>query len=153
MCIIIDTNTLANVFEDDAQRHHDFLPVREWVLFGRGKVIYGGSKYTRELNKYLGLFNELRKKKRAIYIDDHLIDAEEIVVGHQIQHANFDDQHLVALLRISGCKLICSLDERAYPYFRHEDFFGRAAKRPRIYNQYRNRDLLVQRNIAPICQQ
>jgi predicted nucleic acid-binding protein len=152
MCIIIDTNTLANVFDPTSINHQDFRPVNEWVINGGGKVVYGGSKYKGELKKYLGLYVELKRKNRAIYIDDALVDQEEILVSRQLQNADFDDQHLVALLRISKCKLICSLDERAYPYFRHRLFFNPAANRPRIYNQYRNRDLLIRRNIAAICQ-
>jgi len=152
MCIVIDTNTLASVFEIDSLNHLNFQPVYDWVRQGRGKVVYGGSKYAGELKgKYLKLFIELRNTNRAVHIDDHAVDMEEVWVSQQIQHNDFDDQHLVALLRVSGCRLICSLDERAYSYIRHDLFFKPVANKPKIYNQYRGRTLLVPANIAPVC--
>lgn len=152
MCIVIDTNTLADVFDIEAQNHSAFQPVNEWVLKGSGKVVFGGTKYAGELKKYLKLFGELRRANRAIYIEDSLVDAEEVLIRAQIQHPNFDDQHLVALLRVSQCRLICSLDIRAYPYFKHELFFQPAANRPKIYSGLRNRGLLTVRHAAGICQ-
>ncbi|MBK0378566.1 hypothetical protein [Mucilaginibacter segetis] len=152
MCIIIDTNTLAVVFDTGTINHRQFQPVNEWVLNGTGKIVFGGTKYIGELKKYLKIFIELKKANRAVHVDDQLVDAEELLVSAQLQHADFDDQHLVALLRVSGCQLICSLDARAYPYFKHELFFKPAANRPRIYSGLRNRGLLTTRHIAAICQ-
>jgi len=152
MCIIIDTNTLASVFDENSMFHSEFKPVYDWVKTGNGKVVYGGTKYLEELKtKYLAVFLELRRNNRAIYVNDDQVDAEEAIVSAMIQHANFDDQHLVGLLRISGCKLICSLDGRAFPYFKHPDFFHPASNRPKIYSRLRHQDLLTNRNIAPIC--
>lgn len=68
-----------------------------------------------------------------------------------IVHPDFDDPHLVGLLRVSGCKLICSLDSRAFPYFRHSLFFNPASNRPRIYSTLSNSSLLCDRQIADVC--
>lgn len=151
MCLIVDTNCLSAVFDKDAVNHNEFEPVIEWIYNGRGKIVYGGTKYLGELNKYLAIYLQLRKAGKAEYVDCNLVDAEEIVVSNMIQHNNFDDQHLVALLRVSGCKIICSLDQRAYPYFRHRLFFTPAARRPKIYSSSGNSDLLCPENIADIC--
>ncbi len=76
----------------------------------------------------------------------------EIVVSSRVAHPNFDDQHLVALLIISGCKLICSLDERAYLFFKHKEFFEKASKRPKIFKGTKqNKNLLNDKNITGIC--
>jgi len=151
MCIIIDTNTLPSVFDNKTLNHAEFKPVYDWINNGRGKVVYGGTKYVSEIGKYLGLFIELRKENRAVYINDIKVDNEEVSVSHQIQHVDFDDQHLVSLLRVSGCKLMCSLDRRAYRFFKHPDFFYPASKRPKIYRGFGNRNLLNDNNIADVC--
>jgi hypothetical protein len=152
MCIIIDTNTLPAVFRVDSANQADFFPVLDWIENGRGKVVYGGTKYENEVKKkYLGIFVELNKKGKGIYIDNAIVDAKEVQISPIIIHPDFDDQHLVALLMVSGCKLICSLDQRAYPYFKHATFFSPARNRPRIYNQIGNKDLLSNGNIVNIC--
>lgn len=151
MCIIIDTNCLTSVFDVDSQNHQDFAPILDWIHNGRGKIVYGGTKYSGELKKYLGIILQIRKAGKAVYIPDELVDQEEINVSSMIQHNDFDDQHLVALLRVSKCKLICSLDSRAYPYFRHTTFFNPAANKPKIYRSLGNSGLLCPNNIAEVC--
>ena len=51
MAIIIDTNCIANVFSPKTANHSEFKPVLEWILLGKGLMIYGGSKYREELKK------------------------------------------------------------------------------------------------------
>ena len=51
MPIIVDTNCFANVFSRNATRHNEFEPVLNWILRGKGKLIYGGTKYKTELKK------------------------------------------------------------------------------------------------------
>lgn len=151
MCIVIDTNTLGNVFDEENEYHNDFKPVKDWIINGKGKIVYGGTRYLEELGKYRKIFALYNAARKAHYINNAEVDEDENFVSEQIQHPNFDDQHLVALLRVSGCKLICSLDERAYEFFRHETFFNPARKRPKIYNQLSCQALLNDRNIARIC--
>lgn len=150
MCIIVDTNTLSLVF-DESKRTDDFLPVFDWVVNGKGKVVYGGTKYITEIGKYLNLFVELQKVNKAVNVDASKVDAATKKASDMIQHKDFDDQHIVGLLIVSGCKVICSHDKRAYPYFRHKDFFMPASKKPKIYSGKRNKDLLADRNIADVC--
>ena len=152
MCIIVDTNTLANVFDKKSANHKEFKPVLDWVVDGKGVFVYGGSKYIREIGrKYLNFIGELRKVRKALKIDQSAVDAKEIWAAQQVQHPDFDDQHLVGLLLVSGCKLICSLDSRAYAYFTHNSFFPRASKKPKIYSRKNNSVLLINANMADIC--
>jgi hypothetical protein len=152
MCIIIDTNVLACVLKKDSADHHDFKPVREWIFEGKGRIVFGGTKYLEEIkDNYLKLFLELKKAGKAVMVDKTLVDNEEKVVEKMIINNDFDDPHLVSLLRISKCKLICSRDKRAFPYFRHTTFFSPAANRPRIYSSKSNENLLCDRHIADIC--
>ncbi|MFD2597959.1 hypothetical protein ACFSQ3_03260 [Sphingobacterium corticis] len=151
MCLIVDANCLSAVFDIDAANHSDFAPVFEWIFNGKGKVVYGGTRYLGELNKYLKIYSELRKAGKAIYVDCDIVDAEETTISKKLKHGDFDDQHLVALLKLSGCKIICSLDRRAYPFFKNKLFFPRSSEKPKIYSSHINSDLLVEKNIADIC--
>lgn len=152
MCIIIDTNVLTNVFKESSVDHAQFKPVRDWIINGKGKVVFGGTKYIEEINgKYLALFSLLRKAGKAVFINNALVDAEHSRVEAMITHPDFDDPHLVGLLRVSGCKLICSLDSRAFPYFRHSLFFTPAANKPKIYSTLVNATLLSDKYIGDVC--
>lgn len=151
MCIIIDTNVLKSVFDKDNQNHKDFIDVYNWIFLGKGKVIYGGTKYLREITKYATLFTELKKIGKAVLIPANLVDEDEITLTNMLIHPDFDDQHLVALLRTSKCKIICSRDSRAYPYFRHSMFFTTANNKPKIYSGIRNKSLLCDKNICQSC--
>ncbi|OJU75640.1 MAG: hypothetical protein BGO09_06515 [Bacteroidetes bacterium 47-18] len=152
MCIVVDTNVLSSVFVSSSANHSEFKPVKDWIIEGKGKVVFGGTKYLDEIKKkYLSLFTQLKKAGKAISVSSNLVDAEQATVAAMITHPDFDDPHLVGLLRVSGCKLVCSLDSRAYPFFRHNLFFSPAAKRPKIYSGLSNATLLVDRHIADIC--
>ena len=152
MCIVIDINTLASVFDKKSANHEEFKDVFDWIVDGKGMIVYGGTKYIEELSKtkYLSLFVQFKNANKAIQVKGN-VDIETALVSELIQHPDFDDQHLVALLKVSGCKLICSQDARAYPYFQHNLFFNPASKRPKIYSSSRNKDLLTDRNIADVC--
>ncbi|GAB4022700.1 hypothetical protein GCM10028808_70970 [Spirosoma migulaei] len=151
MCIVIDTNTLASVFKSSSLNHNEFKPVLEWIINGNGKVVYGGTKYFSEIKQYFGLFSELKKVRKAVLVDSAIVDQYANEAGSKISHSDFDDQHLVGLLITSKCKLICSEDKRAYPYFRHKLFFGSSKNKPKIYRGQSNMDLLNEQNIAAIC--
>lgn len=151
MCIIIDTNTLALVFDKTTKGHDEFKPVLDWIFKGKGKVVYGGTKYKLELKKYLALFKELNTANSAVNIDDLKVDEAEFVASSMINNKDFDDQHLVGLLTVSKCKLICSNDKRGYPFFRHNLFFNPASNKPKIYSGRRNSGLLIDRHIAVVC--
>ncbi|MFN9109065.1 MAG: hypothetical protein ACK5XN_03160 [Bacteroidota bacterium] len=152
MCIIVDTNVLASVFKQNASNHSQFKPILDWIVYGKGKLVFGGTQYINEIKgSYLELFLQLKKAGKAVFIPTDLVDAEQLVVDGMIADPDFDDPHLVGLLRVSGCKLICSLDSRAFPFFRHALFFTPASSRPRIYSQLSNSSLLRDRYIAEVC--
>ncbi len=47
MCIIIDANALPSVLK----REPELCPVFNWINEGKGKIVYGGTKYKEELKK------------------------------------------------------------------------------------------------------
>ena len=78
MCIVIDINTLASVFNESSAEHQNFKPVFDWIMNGnRAVIVYGGSKYRKELEragKYRKLFIELRNAGKTCEIDSQVVD-------------------------------------------------------------------------------
>jgi predicted nucleic acid-binding protein len=156
MCIVIYTNTLASVFNSKSQDHQEFQPVLEWIISGKGKIVLGGTKYGAEIKrsgaKIIQLLREFLKRKKIVNVSDSEVDREEIRIKSLESSPDFDDAHLVALLDVSGCILICSKDERAYPFLKKMELYQRRAERPKIYRSHQNADLLCDGNIAPCCE-
>ncbi|PWN63289.1 hypothetical protein [Chryseobacterium oncorhynchi] len=154
MCIIIDTNTLASVFDRESENHDSFAPVYNWIFTDKGKIVFGGTKYKAELKKsfrYLKLFGQLSRIRKTIEIDDDLVDNYQKELERKVVHRDFDDPHLVAILHISKCKLICTNEKRAVPYITNKDFYDKGFM-PKIYSRKSNSSLLNNNNIANICQ-
>lgn len=152
MCIVIDANVFSCVFDKGNMDHDKFAPVFDWIYSGKGMIVYGGTKYLKEIpEKYRSVLLQFNKARKAKYIPSKEVDIEADRASKVIKHRDFDDQHLVGLLKVSGCKLICSLDARAYPYLQHPRFFGSARNRPKIYSSKRNVSLLNDGNIADVC--
>ncbi len=149
MCIIIDTNCFSSVFSRTSASHSEFAPVLEWILCGHGKAVFGGSKYRQELNSakhYLKIFRLLDTFNRLIKVDDNKVDAEQTRVEGIITHPDFDDPHLAAIVIVSRCKLICSVDTRSIPHITNRVLYNKQSV-PKYYTGLRNRSLLCDKNI------
>jgi len=157
MCVVIDMNVIIAVFNEDDKKHEFFRPVRDWILTGKGKMVVGGSTYFKELgklNKFRRLYLALRKAGKVVVSSDSDIDKLELELKDKLSHPNFDDPHIVALLIISGCKVICSQDARAYPFFQRKEWYPKGKSVPKIYceKSYSKRSaILIDKNIADIC--
>jgi hypothetical protein len=153
MCIIIDTNVFGPVFDSKNAQYNEFEPIFDWVYNGKGKFIYGGSKYLEELSgtKFLSIFVQLNKIGKAIAVKEDLVDRETDKVKKLLSHKNFNDQHLVGLVLASGCILICSLDKKSYPFITNKIFYKSPQKKPKIYSGRKNANLLNDNNIVEIC--
>lgn len=135
MCLVIDVNVISKVFNRRNVEHGRFEPVQVWVMAGTGSVIYGGSKYLKELGdgKYLSLFIELTKARRAIRVDKKAVDRRALEVKAKVLEEDFDDEHIVALVGVSKCCLVCTDDKRSVPYLRRRDLYPPGVKVPYIY--------------------
>lgn len=156
MCIIIDTNTFASVFDSNSEEHGEFRPVLNWIRNGKGKIVFGGTTYRNELRrarKYLAVISEFKKARKIVEVSNNEIDREQRRIESLITHRDFDDPHLVAIVSVSRCKLICSNDKRAYPFIKEASLYPRAGMRPRIYSSSNNSDLLCDHYIADCCKE
>jgi hypothetical protein len=143
--ILIDINTIAPVFDEQNTLHHGFAPVRAWILDGPGRFVFGGTKYKNELRnayRFLRLVRQLKDARRACEIRQDLVDQREREVIAQTEGTDCDDQHLIAILDVSGCLLFCSNDKRADKFIKDQRWYSKGRKRPSIYRSVKHRDLL-----------
>lgn len=153
MTILIDINTMAPVFDQQNSLHQDFAPVRAWILDGPGQFVFGGTKYKRELSKtprFLRLVRLLKDARKACEIRQDAVDQREREVIVQTQGTDCDDQHLIAILSVSGCLLFCSNDKRADKYIVDRRWYSKDRKRPRIYRSIKHRRLLSNKYLVEL---
>jgi predicted nucleic acid-binding protein len=154
MCIVIDTNTVAAVFNPGHEAHQDFKPVLNWVLHGKGKLVYGGAKYKQEvfvrMSRFRRVLVELNKKGKCVVLDHAQVDAVERRVQAAEPSTDLDDAHLIAIFDVSGCQLLCSHDARADRFVKDPLRYDRH-RPPRIYRSADHRHLLCEDNIATCC--
>jgi len=121
-------------------------------------MVVGGSTYFKKLeklNKIRKLYLALRKAGKVIIVTpENKINTLEDKLSGELQHKDFDDPHIVALLIISGCRVICSNDARAYPFFQKKEWYPKGRKTPKIYcdkSYSKYSEILCNENLADIC--
>lgn len=152
MCVIVDANTLSCVFRDDALKKHQFEPVLKWVLEGKGKFIIGGTKYLIELRKVRvasSFLSTLRMwtKDKVVVLDRGKVDSYQSLVEEKVNDPDFDDPHLPAMVIVSHCMVICSLDARSIDFVTRPSLYPQGVKVPRYYTGTHNVDLLCDKYI------
>lgn len=151
MCVIVDTNCIASVFDTNSSKHSEFKPVLDWIVDGKGKLIYGGTKYLQELSKagkYLKLINLLNSRgKKVIVVDKDKVDQEQARIENLIKDKDFDDPHLPAIAIVAKCMLICSEDSRSVKFVTNTDIYPKEIVVPKYYMGLRNKRLLSDKYI------
>lgn len=155
MCIIIDTNTLSKVFKNDNKEHLEFKPVLDWIINGNGKIVVGGTKFDIEIFEkvqwFIKLFNQLKSANKVVVIKNKLVDERQASVEKLKKHRKFDDTHVVALIGVSGCKLLCTHDSNSFPFVQDKTLYPKGKKPPAIYHKSTNKNLLCNTNISNCC--
>jgi hypothetical protein len=154
MCIVVDPPLFVPIFKSTDAEHAQFAPVMKWITDGRGKLVYGGSLYKLELSRVrtaIPLLAELQRRGRIVRVPDADVDAA-VKQAKEIEPAqDFDDPHLVAIVRVTGCKLICVRDPRSHRFLRSAIFYGSKAARPKLYTRAKNKHLLCDEHICACC--
>ena len=146
MCIVVDANVFSEVLKNDPKS--SFKSVSDWIYSGLGKFVIGGTKYQNEIgfNEHESKINQLLQLKKAsklVLIADDKVDKEENGLKAKLDK-NCDDHHIIALLQVSGCKLLASKDQRSFSYIQKNT-------KAKIYSSEKNSDLLIPSNIAKCC--
>jgi hypothetical protein len=152
MCLLIDSCCLSKVFNANNREHPNFIPVYKWVRFGRGRMIYGGSKYLKELRGVAGLtrlFTELEKQRRVEILPIGCVDVIADEIKEQVNDKHLNDEHLIAIVIVSRCRIICTDDRRAFPFIKRADLYRKyGLKRPRIYRRAKHEEMCCDKNIV-----
>src|SRR5256885_13315767 len=109
MCLVIDTCCLAMVFDERNKKHVHFSSIRDWVAYGRGRMIYGGTKYLDELRhapRFLGIVAELKRSRHAIEMPLEEVDKIAETVKEHADDPQFNDEHIAALVIASRCCVV-----------------------------------------------
>jgi len=153
VCIILDVNILPSVFSRDAKNHSEFKPVYDWILGPNGKVVFGGTKYWTELSRmkqYLALFSHLNKKNKVVILIKDVVDDIQEKIDEKIYDLDFDDPHIIAIVIVSKCGIICSDDKKSYKFIKNNDLYPPGVQVPRIYSNVSNKDLLNKKELTKI---
>jgi hypothetical protein len=143
--IIIDSCVISKVFNELTEGHDDFHPVVEAMNKGKCHMLYGGSKYLKELAKlerFIPLFNKLKKAAMMVRVDDKKVDKEQERIEQLITQPDFDDPHLPAMAIVGNCHLICSDDKRCIEYIKKRELYPTHFSTPRFYSRKEHRGLL-----------
>lgn len=153
MCVIIDTCAFRSVFNKDAKHHVKFAPVFDWITNKRGKIVVGGTTYLKEMADCGGLsvLAEYERMNRLATVSTKQVDDYEKKLKSTLVHRDFDDPHLVALVVVSKCQVVCTEEKRAIPFLTRKDLYPKKFKRPRIYRSSRNADLCCHENVVGAC--
>lgn len=137
------------------REHHRFVPVWNWIYLGKGRMIYGGTKYLAELRrmaKFLKIIVELRRKGRLIVLPQEEVDRIANKTKAKVSDAAFDDEHLVAIVVVSSCRVVCTDDLRAMQYLKRRELYSEYhMKPPSIYHQETHAHLCCDENLLEIC--
>lgn len=154
MCIVVDPPLFVPMLKCSDPDHAKYAPVLDWVSRGCGKFVTGGTKYQEQINgvrSVIPLLTEFQRRGKIIRVDRSQVDGAVAILKDIEPSNNFDDPHLVALVRVSGCGLICVNDPRSHKYLRDSRFYASKKARPRLYTRPKNSNLLCNNNIAPCC--
>ena len=154
MCVVIDTCTFSKVFNEDDKNHDHFAPILKWITKKNGKIIIGGSKYAKEVlerGAALDLLTELERKNRLVKLDDKEVDDYAAALKKKAPEAKFNDEHIVAMVGISRCCVVCTDEKKAVPYLKRKDFYPAGVKPPSIYRNENHARLCCPRHIVGKC--
>jgi hypothetical protein len=143
VCLIIDANVAHRVLlrndDEDFKYVHSYLFS---IRYPNGKLMFGGrlaEEYFR-IAAVRRIVLELNRAGRAIRVQDDLVNNEEAVVCG-LGYCRSNDEHIIALARVTGVRLLCSLDQDL-----HADFTnGHLVSKPRgrVYQYATHRRLLA----------
>ena len=144
--IVVDADSLSRVFDKTNSEHAEYEPLYDGLFkHGNLTIAYGGKKYCTELEKasrYRKLFSELRTAGIVIPLDNVNVNLIEKNIMTRTKDTGFNDQHIIAIVIEGNCRIICSRDSEAYPFFQNKNLYPKRFKRPKIYKGLGSRSIL-----------
>lgn len=135
--LVVDADSLSKVFDKTNKEHREYEPLHKSIIEQRRSlIVYGGTKYSNELKharKFLRLFAELGKTGLALMLDGQAVDDEEQRIIGLANDPKFNDHHIVAIVVVGRCNIICSSDTNSHGHFKNRLYYPKHL-RPKIYN-------------------
>lgn len=157
MCMLIDTNLIPVIFKASNANHKKYECVLDWLLFGKAKIVVGGSKYYKEIQKKIPSFVpfliELSKCNKIHSFNDKTIDEIEQKNISLECDPDFDDPHIIALLSVSRARIFCSEDSRSFKFVTDKKFYLNGQEQPSIVcllTHLASKELLNDKNICEL---
>jgi hypothetical protein len=150
MCLVVDTCSFPVVFHHKAER---FLPIQKWIFKGKGKLIYGGTTFAKEIRgkRTADLLAQLKKAGKAVQLPMADVDAMEREIKAKEPAKDFNDPHLLAMIVVSKCCVVCTDEKKAVPYLKRRDLYPEGAKLPKIYRNKKHADLCCDDHLVKVC--
>ena len=137
MCIIVDTNKLAEFFKIPASE--DAAPVRRW-LHDRGALVFGvGGRFGEIGGRIQRQLRDLVQAGRARPVPAAELDQDmrDLEAAGQLRS---NDPHILALARVSGARLLYTADQALIADFKNKRIVD---PRGKVYSGAGNARLLA----------
>jgi hypothetical protein len=105
-------------------------------------LVYGGTKFMKEItrsDRVSRWFAQLVRAGNAVSIDRAAVDGEEARLC-AARTCRSDDEHIIALARVTGARVICTEDEALFHDFRDRTLITKP--RGRVYRKASHVSLL-----------
>ena len=94
---------------------------------------------------------EFDRKGKLVKVTDSAVDKLAKELKHRVSDKDFDDEHIVALVIVTGCRVVCTDDKRAMPYLKRRDLYPKGSRPPKIYQGKEHAPLCRGEHIVPAC--
>jgi hypothetical protein len=94
---------------------------------------------------------KLIRSAKAYEINEFKVNNEEKIVYSLLDNnTKFNDCHIVAIFRVSKCKIFCSEDKSSDKYITDNRLYHKGQRHPSIYRSRNHKNLLCDSNIVDI---
>jgi len=156
LCIIVDINVASQVL---IHQSSDYMHIRDVLLVKRSNQLVYGGKLGREYiknNEVRRLVSRMDAAGSARKIPDEEVDGEA-KAPLLLSVCVSDDQHIIALARISGARILCSEDSDLCKDFKNPRLISNP--RGNVYKRGSHRPIVGQkcryckkhRTMLPCC--
>jgi hypothetical protein len=131
VCIIVDTCVVHEVLPGSIERgshpSDPYRPLRRDIANGITPLVFGGRlavEYAQCSEAVRNILLELSRAGKALKVDAARVNAEEQALRASGQ-CRSDDPHVVALAKVSGARLVCTIDDALGQDFRDKNILGK----------------------------
>ena len=89
-------------------------------------------------------------KGRLIEVCGRCVNRLSRELKETVNDTDFDDEHIMAIVIVSKCRVVCTEEVRALPFFKRRQLYPKGMNPPLIYQSKRNAGIV--RNAANITE-